>query len=139
MNTKSKALQAIELYDSMVIDGTISADRKDRNNRAPVIKAFKEVLGLTGNGAATYYGNIQRQLKGWTLETRKVKEPTTIAQPIDHMPQALETISAMTTAQLVELYNVSQATSIKKFRDKATAIKKILEVYGDNLPQVLSA
>lgn len=143
MNTKSKALQAIELYDSMVVAGTISADRKDRNNRAPVIKAFKEVLGLTGNGAATYYGNIQRQLKGWTLETRKVKEPTTIEQPItqvvDHMPEAIEKVNAMTTAQLVELYNVSQATSIKKFRDKATAIKKILEVYGDNLPQVLSA
>lgn len=140
MNTKSKALQAIELYDSMVVDGTISADRKDRNNRAIVIKAFKEVLGLTGNGAATYYGNIQRELKGWTLETRKVKEPKVVVEVIvDHMPEAMETIGAMTTTQLVELYNVSQATSIKKFRDKATAIKKVLEVYGDNLPQVLSA
>lgn len=139
MNTKSKALQAIELYNSMVVDGTISADRKDRNNRAIVIKAFKEVLGLTGNGAATYYGNIQRELKGWTLETRKVKEPKVAEVIVDHMPEAMETIGAMTTGQLVELYNVSQATSIKKFRDKATAIKKVLEVYGDNLPQVLSA
>jgi len=134
----SKVLKAIELYNSMVADGTISNDRKDRANRAPVLKAFQDVLGLSAAGASTYYGNIQRELKGWTLETRKTKE--VVAEVVvDHLTPAVEAVNAMSTKDLVELYNISQSTSIKKFRDRATAVAKVLATYGDNLPQVLSA
>lgn len=135
----SKVLQAIELYNNLVVEGVISADRKDRKNRAPVIRAFKEQLGLTNNGASTYYGNIQRQLKGWTLETYKAKNSKVVKPTVDHVAEARAVVGEMTIKQLVELYNVSQKDTIKKFRDKAVGVKKVVETYGENLPQVLAA
>lgn len=134
----SKVLAAIELYNKLVADGIISSDRKDRKNRAPTIKAFKEELGLTNNGASTYYGNIQRELKGWTLDTYQAKKKKEIEPSVDHVAEATAVVGEMTIKQLVELYNVSQKDTIKKFRDKASGVKKVVDTYGENLPQVLA-
>lgn len=132
----SKVLLAIELYNTMITSGAISDNRHDRANRKPVLEAFQKELGLSAHGAATYYGNIKRGLKGWSLDTRKAPKEVAV---VDHMTPAIEAVNAMQTKDLVELYNVSQKTAIKKFRDRTTAIARVLAVYGDNLPQVLSA
>lgn len=73
----SKAQAAINLYNEMTQGGTVEVKRGD------IIKAFVEQLGLSPQGASTYHGNIKRGLKGWTAETRKVKEEKASETPVE--------------------------------------------------------
>ena len=88
---------------------------KDQGRKV-VIEKMVEIAGLSEKGSSTYFANC----KNGTWKT---------TSPID-------VLKAMSNSDLVKMYNSRADVHITKFRDKRTAIDRIMKVFGGALPSV---
>lgn len=108
----SKANQAIALYNKLTTNGTVEVARKD------IIAAFVSELGLSVQGASTYHGNIKRNLKGWSVESRVSQEAEKAAK-VQARTEAKATKEAQKVAKAAERAASKAAKMAEKEAAKA--------------------
>ena len=86
---------------------------KDQGRKATIAKMV-EVAGLSNAGASTYYANCKNGL--WKTTS-----------PID-------VLKAMSNTELVKMYNTKAETPVVKFRDKETAIQRVMKLFNGIIP-----
>ncbi len=82
--------------------------------RGVVIEKMIEIAGLSKAGASTYYANCKNGM--W-----KTVDP-------------LAVLKAMSNSELVKIYNNKAETPVVKFRDKETAITRIMKLFNGVVP-----
>lgn len=86
---------------------------KDQGRKV-VIEKMVEIAGLSEKGASTYFANC----KNGTWKT---------TSPID-------VLKAMSNSELVKMYNSKAETPVVKFRDKETAIQRVMKLFNGMIP-----
>lgn len=95
-------------------------------------KPRKEILlamiqaGLTTAGAATYYNNFHSG--AWSTTATPAADATAAEGVVETTAVPTVKLADMKMAELVELHNAHSATAVKKFKDRATAIRRVSEV-----------
>ena len=107
-NATSKKTIAASVYAAL---STTGATRKE------IMFEMMERAGLTAPGAATYFNNFKKAI--WSLERAGVVTPTA-APVIDY--------AAMSSKELVAIYNARATKPVAKFRDHATAVRRVTEL-----------
>ncbi len=140
---QSKKQLAATVFTSMTANGA-AVKRKD------VIAAMVAKAGLSPAGASTYFHNFRTGL--WVITTptpqqeEVVAETSTAGEVVVEAP-AEEVItevvveapaeeivaidySVMSKAQLVALYNTKATKHVVNFRDHATAVRRVTELFA---------
>lgn len=86
---------------------------KDQGRKV-VIEKMVEIAGLSKPGASTYYANCKNGM--W-----KTKSP-------------IDVLKDMSNSELVKMYNSKAETPVVKFRDKETAIQRVMKLFNGMIP-----
>ncbi len=86
--------------------------------RKSIVEAFMKEIGLTEAGAKTYVSNLRAGI--WKVEQQEV-QPS-----IDYQAK----LNELSNSKFVELYNQKSEHHITKFRDKKTAVAKVMQLFG---------
>lgn len=113
--TLSKKATAALLYAQLTAAG---------KPRKEVLFEMVEKAGLTQSGAATYFNNFKQGI--WPIPVVTPETPETPVVESVAVPQI--NLSEMKLTELVELYNVHASAPVKKFKDRATAERRVREV-----------
>ena len=136
---QSKKQLAATVFTSMTANGA-AVKRKD------VIAAMVAKAGLSPAGASTYFHNFRTGL--WVITTptpqqEEVVAETSTAEEVVVEAPAEEVVveapaeevvavdySVMSKAQLVALYNSKATKHVVNFRDHATAVRRVTELFA---------
>ena len=109
----NKKQHALTVYNQSVASGV--------TKRALICAALMSQVGISMACASTYHSNMKRGV--WTLEN--IDSTVDVVEQVTAPALDLE---SMSNKQLVELYNKTAAKHVVKFRDHATAVKRVQQL-----------
>lgn len=95
----------------------LSKSAKAPTARKDVLAVLASSVGISTACASTYLSNVQ---SGKWTEGSSSKKPA----------MTIEKIKGMANKELVATYNKKAAKPVVKFRDHATAVRRVSELYG---------
>jgi hypothetical protein len=126
----SKKELTMSVYAELTASGSAKLARKD------VLSALSTRVGISKACASTYLSNICSGK--WTSEPKAAKvakvakSPKTPSGATKHRGLTIDDVTAMSNKDLVAAYNKKAAKPVVKFRDHATGLKRVLDLYGMN-------